>query len=117
MDKIFGANWWTTVTGWLTLAAGAIALKPDVISFLPDSWEPTITGIAGFITLLAGGAFAVGVKGRNVTGGNVQQTLTGATAPEGQRSLVDLTLAATPVSDIPNDIPARIVSEAKTKYQ
>jgi hypothetical protein len=115
MSKIFGANWWTTLWGWITLAAGAIAMKPDVIAFLPDSWEPTISGVAGLITLVAGGVFAAGVKSRRVTGGNVQQTLTGASAAEGSQSLVDLTLASTPRNDIPDNIPARVVAEIKAK--
>jgi len=116
MDKIFGANWWTTLWGWITVAAGAIALKPEVIGFLPDAWEPTIVGIAGFVTVLSGGIFAAGVKSRNVTGGSVQQTLSGATAPEGKQSLVDATLAATPATDIPSSVPASVIAEAKARH-
>lgn len=80
MTKIFGANWWTTVWGFITVAAGAISARPDIIAFLPDSWEPTISGLALFVTVIAGGVFAVGVKSRNVTGGTVQQTADGSVA-------------------------------------
>lgn len=97
MTGIFGANWWTTVWGWITLVAGAIALKPDAIAFLPDAWEPTISGVAGLITLIAGGVFAAGVKSRNVTGGTVQQTEDGARAAISSTSVQE-TKAAPPQS-------------------
>ena len=80
MTKLFGANWWTTLWGWITLAAGAIAVQPEIIGFLPDSWEPTVKGLAVFIMVVAGGTFAVGVKSKNVTGGTIQQTADGAIA-------------------------------------
>lgn len=89
MTKIFGANWWTTIWGFITVAAGAIAIKPEIIAFLPDSWEPTISGIAGFITVIAGGVFSVGVKSKNVTGGTVQQTADGAVAAKTTTSVLE----------------------------
>jgi hypothetical protein len=89
MSAIFGANWWTTLWGWITLAAGAIALKPEIIAFLPDAWEPTLSGIAGFITVIAGGVFAAGVKSRNVTGGNTAQTADGHVAKTPSTSVIE----------------------------
>lgn len=80
MTKLFGANYWTTLWGFITVAAGAISARPDIIAFLPDSWEPTVSGVALLITVIAGGVFAVGVKSRNVTGGTVAQTKDGAVA-------------------------------------
>lgn len=80
MSKIFGANYWTTLWGFITVGAGAIAVKPELIAFLPDAWEPTVKGLAGFITVIAGGVFSVGVKSKNVTGGMVQQTSDGSVA-------------------------------------
>lgn len=94
MSKIFGANWQTTLWGFITVAAGAIYAQPKIIAFLPDSWEPNVSGVAFFITVIAGGAFAVKVKDKNVTGGNVQQTVDGATAAPGTQDLVDKTVIA-----------------------
>jgi hypothetical protein len=74
MDKIFGPNWKTTVAGWITALAAAIAVKPDLIAFLPDSFEKTVSGIAGLIAIVAGGTFAAVAKDRSVTGGTVPQT-------------------------------------------
>lgn len=94
MGNLFGANWWTTLWGFITVAAGAITVKPEIIAFLPDSWEPTVSGIALFVSVIAGGVFSVGVKSRNVTGGSVQQTVHGAVAAEGSQPLVDHTVKA-----------------------
>jgi hypothetical protein len=74
MNNIFGPNWKTTVTGWITTLALAIAVKPDLIAFLPDSFEKTASGIAGLIAVVAAGTFAAVSKDRNVTGGTVPQT-------------------------------------------
>jgi hypothetical protein len=74
MDKVFGPNWKTTVYGWITALSAAIAVKPDLIAFLPDSFEKTVSGIAGLIAVVAGGTFAAVAKDRNVTGGTVAQT-------------------------------------------
>jgi hypothetical protein len=74
MSTIFGPNWKTTVYGWITALSAAIAVKPDLIAFLPDSFEKTVSGIAGLIAIVAGGTFAAVSKDRNVTGGTVPQT-------------------------------------------
>jgi hypothetical protein len=95
MSKLLGANWWTTLWGSITTVAAAIAIKPELIAFLPDNYEPTVSGIAVFIFVLSGGVFAHGVKSKNVTGGSVAQTLSGAIAKEGTQSLVDATLKTT----------------------
>src|SRR5690348_13578007 len=94
MSKIFGANWQTTLWGFIALAAGAIALHPESVAFLPDSIEGWVKGIAGLITLISGAAFAVKVKDKNVTGGTVQQTVSGDVASPGTQSLVDKTVIA-----------------------
>lgn len=93
MSKIFGANWWTTLWGFITVAAAAIVAEPGIISFLPDAWEPTVKGVALFIGVIAGGTFAVAVKSRNVTGGTVQQTAEGAVATTPTTSVVETKLA------------------------
>lgn len=74
MTKVFGQNWKTTLSGWITTLAFAIVAKPDVVDFLPVGSHKTITGIAGIIAIIAGGTFAYQVKDRNVTGGTVPQT-------------------------------------------
>ncbi len=81
MIKLLGANWQTTLWGWITILAGAIVVDPTVISFLPDPSEPWIIGFSKLIAIVAGGTFAYQVKSKNVTGGTVQQTATGAVAP------------------------------------
>ena len=36
MTTFLGANWRTTVTGWITVLASAIAMNPKLIAFLPE---------------------------------------------------------------------------------
>lgn len=71
MNTVLGANWRTTLTGWITVLASAIAVNPSLISFLPESARSTITGVAGLIAVLSGGTFAYAAKDRQVTGGSV----------------------------------------------
>jgi hypothetical protein len=92
MAKIFGANWKTTVSGFIALATGAIALKPSIVDFIPQPWNGYIVGASNFIVFASGGAFALVTKDRNVTGGIVQQTVSGAVAKEGTQTLVDETV-------------------------
>ena len=87
MDKIFGPNWKTTVFGWITALAAAIAIKPDLIAFLPDSFEHTVSGIAGLIAVVAGGTFATVAKDRSVTGGTVPQTPEAEVRIDGRKGL------------------------------
>jgi hypothetical protein len=95
LARIFGANWRTSLYGLATLVSGAIAAKPDMVNFLPDSVRGYIVGIAGFIAFVSGGAFVINAKDRQVTGGAVQQTVSGATADAGTQTLVDETVKAT----------------------
>lgn len=101
MSKLLGANWWTTLWGCITVAAAAIVAKPQIIGFLPDSWEPTVSGIALFVGIIAGGTFAAAVKSKEVTGGTVQQTVSGAIAAPGTQDLVDHTIKASIASGEP----------------
>lgn len=77
MKKLLGANYLTTVLGWITILAVAIATKPDLIAFLPDSWEPYVSGICGLIAVVSAGSFAYQTKSKDVTGGSVQQDFSG----------------------------------------
>jgi hypothetical protein len=92
MSKLFGANWQTTMWGFITLAAGAISLNPHLTDFLPDSVNGYVKGIAGIIAVISGGAFSLKVKDKNVTGGSVAQTVNGNVAAPGTQTLVDATV-------------------------
>jgi hypothetical protein len=96
--NILGANWWTTLWGFITVVAGVISARPSLVAFLPDSWEPNVSGIALLITAIAGTTFAVGVKSKEVTGGTVQQTVSGNAAAPRTQSLVDETVKASILS-------------------
>ena len=39
MEKVFGVNWRTSLSGYITVAAVAIAANPLSIDFLPDEIE------------------------------------------------------------------------------
>jgi len=80
--------------GFITLVAGAVSLKPELVAFLPDSIEGYIKGIFGLIAFISGGAFALKVKDKDVTGGSVQQTIAGNVAEKGTQTLVDKTVIA-----------------------
>jgi len=71
MNTILGANWRTTLSGWIAVIASAIALNPDLVAFLPESVRGYIVSIAGFLAVASGGAFAAQAKDKNVTGGSV----------------------------------------------
>lgn len=62
---------------------------------IPPKYKPTVTMCAGIATLLLFCWNGVKQKDKNVTGGVVQQTASGAIADAGTRSLVDETIKAT----------------------
>ncbi len=68
IESILGPNWRTTLTGGITVLAGAIATNHDLVAFLPEPWRKAVTGIAGLVSILAGGAFAAVAKDGAVTG-------------------------------------------------
>ena len=67
MNTILGANWRTTLTGWVAVLASAIAINPDLVAFLPESIRSYITGFAGILAVVSGGTFATQAKDKNVT--------------------------------------------------
>ena len=69
MTTLIGANWRTTLSGWIAVLASAIAVNPTLIAFLPERFREPITGIAGLIAVLSGGTFAYTAKDKQVTGG------------------------------------------------
>ena len=71
MNTILGANWRTTLSGWIAVIASAIAINPNLVAFLPETLRGYVTGIAGLLAVVSGGTFATQAKDRNVTGGTV----------------------------------------------
>lgn len=101
MSKIFGANWNTTVFGGLQALFSAFVA--GTITF-PTDWsdkKQVVLFILVIIGTFFGLKFAVDAKSRNVTGGTVQQTTSGARAEEGTQTLVDETVRATLASGEP----------------
>src|SRR5437660_5108997 len=95
MARIFGANWTTTLSGYLTLMFAAIYTQPELIHWVPEPEQGIIWNISKY---LAGAGFLTLVhqtKSKNVTGGNIQQTLDGSLAPATKQPLVDATKSAT----------------------
>jgi hypothetical protein len=68
---LLGANWRTTLSGWITVLASAIAINPGLVAFLPESVRTYVTGMAGLMAVVSGGAFALNAKDKQVTGGSV----------------------------------------------
>lgn len=71
MNTLLGANWRTTLTGWVAVLASAIAINPSLVAFLPESIRSYVTGFAGILAVVSGGTFATQAKDKNVTGGSV----------------------------------------------
>ena len=71
MNTILGANWRTTLSGWIAVIASAIAINPSLVAFLPEASRNYVTGIAGILAVVSGGAFAAQAKDKCVTGGSV----------------------------------------------
>jgi hypothetical protein len=72
MNTILGANWRTTLSGWIAVIASAIAINPALVAFLPEAARNYVTGVAGILAVISGGTFASQAKDRQVTGGTVQ---------------------------------------------
>jgi hypothetical protein len=71
MNTLLGANWRTTLSGWIAVIASAIAINPSLVAFLPDAARSYVTGLAGIVAVLSGGTFATQAKDKQVTGGTV----------------------------------------------
>ena len=72
MNTILGANWRTTLSGWIAVLASAIAINPALVAFLPEAIRTYVTGLAGIVAVVSGGTFASQAKDKCVTGGNVR---------------------------------------------
>ena len=93
MNTILGANWRTTLTGWIAVLASAIAINPSLVAFLPESLRNYVTGIAGLLAVASGGAFATQAKDKCVTGGTVLNDQT-PPPPVPTRQITPLIIAA-----------------------
>ena len=71
MNTILGANWRTTLSGWIAVLASAIAINPSLVAFLPEAIRSYVTGLAGIVAVVSGGTFAAQAKDKCVTGGSV----------------------------------------------
>lgn len=99
--KLIGANWQTTLSAIGTAMAAALTFLSGIsydlgpISMIiPIEYKPLIVKVAGIATLILWIWNGIAQKSKNVTGGTVQQTVSGAVAEEGTRSMVDQTVKA-----------------------
>lgn len=95
MARIFGANWKTTFTGGLQSVFFAVVT--GTLAFPSDWHDPKQVAlfVCVFLATFFGVKFAQTAKDKEVTGGVVQQTASGAVADRGTQTLVDETLRAT----------------------
>ena len=130
MTNPFGANWKTSVTmiggtlmGALTFLSTVSYDQGAIAMVIPQAYKPWVAWIAGVSSLILFCYNGIKQKSKEVTGGSVQQTITGATASAGTQTLVDQTLVATKASNEPvtteqqqvlNSLPSNItVTEGK----
>lgn len=101
-----GANWKTTLGGILNevlnvltlLSVAPYTLPADITSIIPPKVKGWFFGVCGSAKLLVGIWTWWNTKSKDVTGGNVQQTLDGDVAKPGTQNLVDATATAPPAS-------------------
>jgi hypothetical protein len=68
LETLFGANWRTSLSGWAALLCGAIALKPDLVNFVPEPYRSWVVGIATLGVFVGGGSFVTNTKDKQLTG-------------------------------------------------
>lgn len=99
------ANWRTAISGIgavvfsaLTVLAALPYTLGDIATIIPADWKPYVVtcGLIGTIGLRVWNSIAQ--KSKEVVGGSVQQTMSGAIAKPGTQTLVDQTLVATKAS-------------------
>jgi len=92
------ANFKTTLTGGLQAIFSA--LVAGTLTFPTDWSNPKQLALFACVVIgtFFGISFGLQAKDKNVTGGSVQQTMTGAVAKEGTQNLVDQTLIASKAS-------------------
>ena len=93
MNTLLGANWRTTLSGWIAVLASAIVINPSLVAFLPEAIRNYVTGFAGIVAVISGGTFAAQAKDKRVTGGTVLNDQT-PPPPTPTRQITPLILAA-----------------------
>jgi hypothetical protein len=99
--KIFGANWKTTASmigatfmAGVTWLAGLSYDQGAIATVIPVQYKPLVMKLAGISTLILFAYNGFRQKDKAVTGGHVQQTVSGAVADPGTQTLVDETIRA-----------------------
>lgn len=77
---LFGANWKTSLSGYITVLAYFVHEQPQVIQWISEPFRTLVWNASEWIFLGGFLAFAQQVKSRGVTGGHVQQDATGRVA-------------------------------------
>lgn len=96
MAWLLGANWQSSLSGYVSMAAFAIHEKPQLIQWIPEPTRGFVWNLTEYIFVGGFLLMANRMKDKNVTGGNTQQTLGGNLVPPGQQNLVDATKSASP---------------------
>jgi hypothetical protein len=103
-----GANWKTTVSSIGAVFFSALTFlstvsydQGPIAMVIPMKYKPYVGAIAGVAALILWIYNGVRQKDKDVTGGVVQQTVSGAVAAPGTQTLVDETIKATIKSDEP----------------
>lgn len=78
--RLLGANWTTTVSGYLTVLFGAIYTHPQFIQWLSEPWKGIVWNVSEYLTVGSFLAFAHQAKSKRVIGGTVQQDESGHVA-------------------------------------
>lgn len=77
---LFGANWSTSLPGYVTVIALAIHEKPVLIGWMPEPAKGVIWNLTEYIFGAGILVLANRAKSKNVTGGNIQQDAQGQIA-------------------------------------
>lgn len=77
---LFGANWRTSLSGYVAIATAIIHEKPQIIAWIPEPTKGVIWNVSEYIFIGAVGSFVIRAKDKSVSGGTIQQDSTGAIA-------------------------------------
>lgn len=99
--KFLGANWRTSLSAFgasicslLTILAALPYELGSVATIIPPAWKAKIAIAGAISTALLKIVNGIVQKDKNVVGGTVQQTASGAVADTGTQTLVDETIKA-----------------------
>lgn len=92
---LLGANWKTSLSGFVAILSAIIHGKPETIQWIPEPFRTFVWSASEYVFFAGAATFVANVKDKRVTGGTVQQTSTGAASAEPSTSVTD-TKAAEP---------------------